>query len=52
VLDMAESRRAECQNRRAHLGIGYDLDAEDVGEPRAAIVTEGAKDEVLALLVE
>jgi hypothetical protein len=28
------------------------LDAEDVGEPRAAVVAEGAKDEVLALLVE
>jgi hypothetical protein len=28
------------------------LDAEDIGETRAAVVPEGAKYEVLALLVE
>ena len=28
------------------------LDAEDVRETRAAVITEGAKDEVLPLLIE
>jgi hypothetical protein len=49
---MAEGGRAERQDGRAHLGVGDDLDAEDVGEARAAVVAEGAEDEVLALLVE
>lgn len=31
VLDMAKGRRAQGQDRRAHLGIGDDLNAEDVG---------------------
>jgi hypothetical protein len=49
---MAEGGRAERQDGRAHLGVGDDLDAEDVGEARAAVVAEGAEDEVLALLIE
>jgi hypothetical protein len=49
---MAKRGRAEGQNGRAYLGVGDDLDAEDVGKARAAVVAEGAKDEVLALLIE
>jgi len=49
---MAEGGRAEGQDGRAHLCIGDDLDAEHVGEAGAAVVAEGAKDEVLAFLVE
>ena len=44
VLDMAEGGRAEGENGRAHLGVRDDLDAEDVGEARAAVVAEGAED--------
>ena len=49
---MAEGGRAKSENGRAYLGVGYYLDAEDVGEARAAVVAEGAKDEVLTFLVE
>lgn len=49
---MTESGRAECEDRRADLGIRYDLDAEDVGEAGAAVVAKCAKDQVLALLIE
>ena len=49
---MAEGGGAEGEDGRAHLGIRNDLDAEDVGEARAAVVAEGAENEVLALLVE
>ena len=49
---MAKCRGSKRQDGRPNLGVGYDLDAEDVGEPRAAIVAEGAEDEILALLVE
>ena len=52
VLDMAEGGAAEGQDGRPDLGVGNDLDAEDVGEAGAAIVAKGAEDEVLALLVE
>lgn len=52
VLDMAEGRRTQGQDRRADLRIGDDLDAEDVGKARAAVAAEGAKYEVLALLIE
>lgn len=52
VLDMAEGGRAKCEDGRAHLGVGNDLYAEDVGEARAAVVAEGAKDEILTLLIE
>jgi len=52
VLDMAEGGRAQGQDRGAHLGVGDDLDAEDVREARAAVTAERAEDEVLPLLVE
>lgn len=52
MLDMAERGGAQSQDGRANQRVGDDLDAEDVGETRAAVVAEGAKDEVLALLVE
>jgi len=52
VLDMAERRRAEREDGRPDLCVGYYLDAEDVGEPWAAIIPEGAEYEVFALLVE
>jgi len=52
VLDMAEGGAAQRQDGRPHLRVGDDLDAEDVGQPGAAVVAEGAEDEVLALLVE
>jgi hypothetical protein len=52
VLNMAERRGAEREDRRAHLCIRYYLDSEDVGEAGAAVVAEGAKDEVFALLIE
>lgn len=49
---MAERRRSQRQNGRAHLGVGNDLDAEDVGQARPAITAKGAEDEILAFLVE
>jgi hypothetical protein len=52
VLDMAECGGTESQDGRADQRVGDDLDAEDIGETRAAVVAEGAKDEVLALLIE
>ena len=52
MFDMAESRGAERKNRRADLGVGDHLDAEDVCKARAAIVAKSAKDEVLTLLIE
>ncbi|KAI6851666.1 clathrin adaptor, mu subunit [Hortaea werneckii] len=52
VLDMAECGGSESQNGRANLSIGYDLDAEDVGETRAHVLAEGTHDEQLALLIE
>lgn len=52
MLDMAERRGAEGEDWSADLGVGDDLDAEDVTEARAAVVAEGAEDEVLALLIE
>jgi hypothetical protein len=49
---MAEGGAAEGQDGRAHLGVADDLDAEHVGEARAAVVAERPEDQVLALLVE
>lgn len=49
---MAERCRAQGENGRAHLWVGDDLDAEDVGESGAAVVAEGAENEVFAFLVE
>lgn len=52
MFDVAESRRPKSEYRGANLGIGDDLDAEDIGEPWSAVVSKGAEDEVLAFLVE
>lgn len=52
VLDMAERGAAEGEDGRADLGVADDLDAEDIGEARAAVVAKRAEDKVLALLVE
>lgn len=52
MLDMAECGGPKSQDGRADQRVGDDLDAEDIGESWAAVVAEGAKDEVLALLVE
>lgn len=49
---MAKGRAAQRQDGRPHLGVGDDLDAEDVGKARPAVVAKGAEDEVFALLVE
>ena len=49
---MAEGGRTKSQDGGADQRVGNDLDAEDIGESWAAVVAEGAKDEVLALLVE
>jgi hypothetical protein len=52
MFNMAKCRRAQRKDWRSYLGVGYNLDTEDVGEPRAAVVSESAKYEVLALLIE
>jgi hypothetical protein len=49
---MAECGRSKGQYRRPNLGIGDDLDAENVCESRAAVGTKCTEDQVLALLVE
>ena len=49
---MAEGGRAQGEDRGADLGVGDDLDAEDIGETGATVISKGAEDEVLALLVE
>lgn len=52
MFDMAEGCRAECEDWRADLRIGDDLDAKDVGKAGAAVVAKSPKDEILAFLVE
>lgn len=52
MFDVAEGRGPECEYGGAHLGIGDDLDAEDVREPWTAIIPEGSENEVLSFLVE
>ena len=52
MLDMAKGGRAKRKDGRAYLGVGDDLDSEDVGKSRAAIIAEGTKNEILALLIE
>ena len=52
MLDMAECGGSKSQDGRADQRVGDDLDAEDIGETWAAVIAEGTKDEVLALLVE
>jgi hypothetical protein len=49
---MAEGGAAEREDGRADLGVADDLDAEDIGETRAAVVAKRTEDQVLALLVE
>lgn len=53
MLYMRECSRPEREDGRAHLRVGDDLDAEDVGEPVApAVIPELPEDEVLTFLVE
>ena len=52
MFDVTKGRRTECKDGGAHLGVRYDLDPEDVGEPWPAVVSEGAEYQILALLVE
>ena len=52
MFDMAKGRRSEGEDRRADLCIGDDLDAEDVCEPGAAVISKGAEYEILAFLIE
>lgn len=49
---MAKCGGAEGEDGRAHLGVGDDLYAEDVGKTGTAVVAESAEDEVFAFLVE
>lgn len=49
---MAEGCRPESEDRRADLCIGNHLDAEDVCESWAAIISKRAEDESLAFLIE
>lgn len=49
---MAERCRPQGEDGRAHLGVGNDLDPEDIGEAWTAVIAEGSKDEVFAFLVE
>ena len=49
---MAESSSSKSEDRRAHLGIGNDLNTKDICKPRPAIVSKCAEDEVFTLLVK
>lgn len=52
VLHMTERCAAEREDGRADLRVRDDLDAKDVREAGAAVLTEGAEDEVLTFLIE
>lgn len=52
MLNMAEGCRSESEDWRADLCIGDHLDAEDVCESWAAIISKGTEDEILTFLVE
>lgn len=52
MLNMAERRRAKRQDGRSDLGVGYDLDAEDVCEAGTAIVAKSAEYKVFAFLIK
>ena len=52
MLDMTEGSAAEGEDRGADLRVRDDLDAEDVGKARPAVIAKGAEDEVLALLIK
>lgn len=49
---MGEGGASESEDRRADLGIGYDLDTEDIGQAWAHVLAESTQDEEFALLVE
>lgn len=44
VLDMAEGCGSESEDRGPHLGVGNDLDAENVGQSWSTVVAKGAED--------
>lgn len=52
MLDMAKGRRAKSEDGRTDLGVGDDLYAKHIGKAGSAIVSKGAEDEVLSLLVK
>ena len=52
MFDMTESRGAECEDGGAYLGIGDNLDAEDIGETRPAVITKCTEYQVLPFLIE
>ncbi len=52
MLDMAEGRGPESEDWGADLGIGDDLNAEDVGEAGPTVISKGAEDEIFAFLIE
>ena len=52
MFNMAKGCRAECEDGGAYLGIRNNLDAEDIGKTRPAIVTKSAEDQILSFLVE
>lgn len=49
---MAKCGASEGKDGRSDLSVGYDLNSKDVGKTRATVVSEGAEDKVLALLIE
>jgi hypothetical protein len=49
---MAKSGASEGEDGRSDLSVGNDLDTKDIGETRTTVVSEGAEDEVLSLLIE
>lgn len=52
MFHMAEGCAAERKDRGTDGGVADDLDAKDVGEAGATILTVGAKDEVFTFLIE
>ncbi|TLD10525.1 hypothetical protein PgNI_06578 [Pyricularia grisea] len=52
MLDMAKGSASECQDRRPGFPSADDLNAEDIGKARAAVISEAAKDEVFTFQVK
>lgn len=52
MLDMAERRASQREDWASDLSIRYNLNPEDICEARSAVIPKGAKNEVLALLIE
>ena len=52
MLDVAKGCGSEGEDWRADLGIGDDLDAEDVCKPWAAIISKGTENEIFAFLIK